>query len=170
MYSLVWERNGYGYDLVRERDHARRAMDQWVISVRNREDSSGWSQPIVYNLVTMRRIFNGYGEHTGNDVLHEMAIHPLTPTWVVFQDACLRSFFINFVFDYSQRWVSSGFKRFCAVVSNSLIPFSYNAPSALYYWSYAVRVYRCCETRVSIALARRLSMKGMLDPNHVLGV
>lgn len=155
---------------MRERDLAREVMRQWVLSVRNREDSSGWKQPIVQNLATMSKVFNGYGQHTASDVLHELGIHPLTPTWRLFQDPKMRTLFFDTILEYSTRWVSKRFKQSCAVICNSDIPFAYNASSALYYFSFAVRVYRRCETRTNIKLVCKLWNSGMLDPNHVLGV
>ena len=129
----------------------------------------GWKQPIVANLATMRQVFNGYGQHTANDVLHDMGLHPLMPTWQLFEDPKMRRIFVDSVLKYSHRWVSPHFKQSYAIISNSNIPFAYNVISALYYWSAAVQVYRRCKTRTDVELVCMLSVSGMLDPNHIIG-
>lgn len=120
-------------------------------------------------LTSNQLVFNGFGQHTANDILHLLAIHPLTPTWVLCESDLMFDSFAQRLQDVSSEWHSAKFFKRVACDVNSSNPFAYQYCMDAAYKATYVQVYRKIEACVRADLYPKLELPGLLNPDHTIG-
>lgn len=113
--------------------------------------------------------FAGYGRHTINDFLFELAIHPHTPAYVICQNDEVYEKFKNHLHDYMEAYWGPKFLKLSATVANHQNPFHFNARSNTNYTAGWVQVFRRTTTFVSKVLYNQYAEQGLLDTTHTIG-
>lgn len=114
--------------------------------------------------------FAGYGRHTINDFLFQLAIHPHTPAYVICEDDTTYNEFKAHLHVYMKQYRQPKFLHIAATVANSSNPFAFNKKSDEAYTSGWVQVFRRTKTFVPKALYDRYVLRGLLDENHTIGL
>ena len=160
----------YGPDWRYQRSAALATLDTWRKDQLAQQTSTKPSQTFMfYALCRDQAIFNGFGQHTANDLLHLLGFHPLMPTWVVCKDDTMFHAFRQGIEAMSDEWHSQPFLNRVAGEINSHNPFSYQYNMDKAYKASFVHVYRKIEACIRADLYRKLAASGLLDPNHIIG-
>lgn len=161
---------GYGPDWAYQRPAAIEALDAWRIDVM-REHTEGTKKPtyMFQALSDNQSVFNGFGQHTANDVLHLLGIHPLTPTWAICESDTLFHRLRGGLETMTDEWHSPAFLYRVAAQVNSDNPFSYQYHVDQAYKATYVHVYRKIQACVCANLYPQLAKPGLLDPLHTIG-
>lgn len=114
--------------------------------------------------------FAGYGRHTINDFLYQMAIHPHTPAYVICDSDETYNDFKTHLHVYMKQYHEPKFLGVAATVANDLNPFSFNANSDEAYTAGWVQVFRRTKALVPKEIYDRYALLGLLDKEHTIGL
>lgn len=114
--------------------------------------------------------FAGYGRHTINDFLFQLAIHPHTPSYIICQDDTIYNEFKAHLHVYMKQYRQPKFLDIAATVTNNSNPFAFNQKSDEAYTAGWVQVFRRTKIFVPKALYNRYALCGLLDENHTIGL
>lgn len=114
--------------------------------------------------------FAGYGRHTINDFLFQLAIHPHTPAYVICQDENTYKDFKAHLHTYMKQYHEPKFLNMAATVANNRNPFFFNKKSDDAYTAGWVQVFRRIKAFVPKALYNRYASRGLLDKDHTIGL
>lgn len=114
--------------------------------------------------------FAGYGRHTINDFLFQLAFHPHTPAHVICQDDGLYNEFKTHLHIYMKRYSEPTFLTLSATVANDSNPFHFNEKSNTSYTESWVQVFRRTKTFVPQELYNCYASLGLLDKTHTIGM
>ena len=169
VWRTLWDSHRSGPDWTFERAEAIAGYRKWVTNVRARMPESFHNAPIVSTICELGSVFNEFGRHTANDVLHLAAIWPLTPTWVICDDHRLSEHLLETMLTYSLRWSSPQYNALIAAECNSNNPmaFHYNADDT--FLSRFLEVYRKQTAKLDSALYDLNEARGNFDPDHTIG-
>lgn len=114
--------------------------------------------------------FAGYGRHTINDFLFQLAIHPHTPAYVICSDDITYTRFKAHLHTYMKQYREPKFLKMAATVTNDANPFSFNQKSDDAYIGAWVQVFRRTKAFVPKALYEHYASLGLLDKDHTIGL
>ncbi len=86
----------------------------------------GMAQTIVDELCDNSKVFNGWGRHTANDVLYDMAIWPLMPIRIICNDNDLFHRLKQGLVKYVSQWAEPTFLTLAAGDYNGTNPFDFH--------------------------------------------
>lgn len=114
--------------------------------------------------------FAGYGQHTINDFLFQLAIHPHTPEHIICQNDKVYDEFKEHLHHYMNQFHGPRFLNGAATVANDNNPFYFNQSSNDEYIKSWVQVFRRTEIFVPKDLYNRYAERGLLDADHTVGM
>ncbi|PPQ97364.1 hypothetical protein CVT26_006596 [Gymnopilus dilepis] len=113
--------------------------------------------------------FSGFGRHLANDFLHEYAIFPGTPSYIICSDESEFIRFQNAIQEFLGRFRATEFLKEIASVPNHPNHFVFNEVSNRLYMHKYITVFRRQECKVTKEVFARLCSRGLLDPDHIIG-
>jgi hypothetical protein len=113
--------------------------------------------------------FSGFGRHTANDILYELALFPGTPCHVICRDGEVYEAFKAYLHHYMMKFEAKAFLAKLSSVTNSDNPFSFNETSNRNFLASAVKVFRRVKVSVPTELYNTYQLLGLLDPDHTIG-
>lgn len=140
-------------------------VDAWRSEVLS---GKGRKQAIV-NVISLNKMaFNGLGRHLANDLLHELAIFPGTPAFVVCEDEGEYQAFRQEIYPYLAQFVTEEFLKKTSTEVNSANYLDFNITSNRYYLGSFLKVFRREMVRVPAEVYNKYKLKGLLDENHTI--
>ncbi|RDB24436.1 hypothetical protein Hypma_008475 [Hypsizygus marmoreus] len=115
------------------------------------------------------RAFSGFGPHTANDFLYQIALFPGTPSYIICLDDRKYTDFKVSLHTYMAQFYAPEFLSRVASVANDNNPFAFQGISNLTYTSSYTLVFRRTSVKVPRDLYNRYASLGLLDPEHIIG-
>ncbi|PPQ78598.1 hypothetical protein CVT26_005316 [Gymnopilus dilepis] len=126
--------------------------------------------PIRHELTKNRFLcFSGIGKYSANEILHELAIFPGTPSYFICCDNKRYSDFKEGIRRYVQQFSTDEFLSRASSVPNTNNPLAFNEHLNTLYLRKYVKVYRRRMAVVPRELYNKYVKLGLLDPNHTIG-
>ncbi|KAK7696051.1 hypothetical protein QCA50_000692 [Cerrena zonata] len=166
--NILWGPD-YGPDWSHEQSHAIEGLYQWRQDILQSEREGQASQPIASVLSKNNVTFNGFGEHTSNDLCHALAFHPLAPCYIICDHDLFFERLLEGIKDYVAIFHSTKFLYKVAGSCNSLNPFTFHTNSNDAYLETYLWVYRKAQVYVNSDLYNLYLKQGFLDPSHIIG-
>ncbi|KAI0772214.1 hypothetical protein BC629DRAFT_1702289 [Irpex lacteus] len=169
IWTYAWA-HSYGPDwFAADDDVLLPLLDQWrdnlIVDVTLGHYST---VPIADAIADDTVYFNGFGEHTATDLLHEAGILPHMPLWVVATDNYIFGQLRQRITVYSAAFKDPHFVKACGQGSSDPNPFFFNEHADNNYITQYVRVYQREVTCLSGFLYNVLAAQGLFDTEHTI--
>ncbi|PPQ74876.1 hypothetical protein CVT26_011472 [Gymnopilus dilepis] len=126
--------------------------------------------PIRHELTKNRFLcFSGIGKYTANEILHELAIFPGTPSYFICCNGKRYADFKEGIRRYVKQFSTDEYLSRASSVPNTNNPVSFNEHLNTLYLRKYVKVYRRRMAVVPRDLYNKYLSLGLLDPNHTIG-
>ncbi|PPQ98322.1 hypothetical protein CVT26_013631 [Gymnopilus dilepis] len=126
--------------------------------------------PIRQELTQNRFLcFSGIGKYTANEILHELAIFPGTPSYFICCDDKRYEDFKEGIERFVQQFSTKEYLARSSSVPNTANPLTFNEHLNVLYLRKYVKVYRRRRALVPRDLYNKYVALGLLDPNHTIG-
>nr|VWP01029.1 Oligopeptide transporter OPT-like protein [Ganoderma boninense] len=133
------------------------------------DSSPRWSQTVLSVLTSNQEVFNGYGEHTDNDLLHHLRLWPGMPILELCRSNVLFQRFEEALHVYATQFISQEYRSRCLSTPNADAAFAFNYKSDTNYVNQYVTVYRKCSVRLKRDQYNAFAKEGLFDSAHTLG-
>ncbi|KAI0362331.1 hypothetical protein OH77DRAFT_1416577 [Trametes cingulata] len=127
------------------------------------------SPSLVESLCDLQFVFNGYGQHTSNDLLHRLALWPGMPPEKLCRDEQLYQDFKKALAAYAAQFATPEYYSRCLGVPNRGAALAFNYKSDDNYIAKYVDVFRKALVRMDAALYNKYAMQGLFNPQHIIG-
>jgi hypothetical protein len=153
-----------GPDWARCPDDAEVLLDQWRVEMMHS------SMPVVEALRNDPMAFSGVGRHLANNICFENAFYPSMPVSLICHDDKVFASFKANLRTYMHQWIEPEYFETCGGNPVTNNPFEYNEKSGRKYAQERLRVFRKAVVSVPDALFNWYVCKGLLDPDHTIGL
>ncbi|KAI0348878.1 hypothetical protein OH77DRAFT_1374560, partial [Trametes cingulata] len=126
------------------------------------------SPSLVESLCDLLFVFNGYGQHTSNDLLHRLALWPGMPPEKLCRNEQLYKEFKEALSSYAAQYASPEYYSSCLGVPNRGAALAFNYKSDDNYIAKYVDVFRKAVERMDAALYNKCAMRGLFNPHHII--
>ncbi|OSD00095.1 hypothetical protein PYCCODRAFT_1394003 [Trametes coccinea BRFM310] len=167
LWPHIWSDN-HGPDWIHELKAAEACLDAWRADVLAAAQT--FKSPALLDAIcSTQEVFNGYGQHTAHELLHELGLWPGMPVAELCCDEDTYSAFKQELHLYAEQYTSSTYRERCLSLPNQDSPLVYNYKSDDNYHKHYLRVFRKASVRVPRALFNRLAKAGLFNPAHTIG-
>ena len=128
------------------------------------------NRPIAQVISEDKINFNGFGQHTSQDLCHMLRFHPLMPCLNLCSDDQLFQRLVDGIPNYVDLFHGEAFIRAVAGNCNSQNPFEYHVNSNHAYQASYLWVYRKSEVWLTPDMYNAFLQEGLLDSKHTLGI
>ena len=166
LWPQLWDLS-HGPCWIHETKDALESLDEW----RKKVITTGvLADGLVKVMCREQQIFNGFGRHTTNDLLHILGLWPGTPPYVVCSDDVAYSQFRTALLEYTQTWTTDQYWKDCLAPTNLHSPVAFNHRSDSNYMNRYMFVFRKSEiSQMPGDLYNTYVRKGLLNPDHMIG-
>ncbi|KAM5531772.1 hypothetical protein V8D89_014542 [Ganoderma adspersum] len=126
------------------------------------------TETIIHALTERQDIFNGYGQHTASDLLHDLGIWPGMPVEEVCKNGMLFQSLKIRLHTYAIQFVSDLYRIRCLSVPNGPA-FAFNYKSDTNYINQFLTVYRKCSVRIRHDEYNFMVRQGLFNVDHTIG-
>lgn len=174
----MWDRESYGPDWIQERPLAIAALLEWRKSIftttsfknGNVKAHAEASQTIVEVLCSNNLVFNGFGQHTANDLCHLLCLHPFMPAILLCKDDTLFSRLQEVITFYVDTfWNSKEYFHYVCGNINSDHPFEFHYNSNKAFLTSYLLTYRKSQIAIRTPHWNFFVKSGLHDPKHIIG-
>ncbi|KAI0640829.1 hypothetical protein C8Q79DRAFT_1039139 [Trametes meyenii] len=132
-------------------------------------DACRSSGTILDAMTSIQAVFNGYGQHTANDLLHSIGLWPGMPPATLCRNKPLYAEFKAALSSYASQYISKEYRERCLSIPNRHASLAYNHKSDANYINQFVQVYRKIRVRMPADLYNKFARKGLFNPEHIIG-
>ncbi|KAI0348937.1 hypothetical protein OH77DRAFT_1415807, partial [Trametes cingulata] len=175
MWQHLWSSN-HGPDWISEKAEAEAALDKWraaplqlLFDDPTFNSDARASPSLVESLCDLQFVFNGYGQHTSNDLLHRLALWPGMPPEKLCRNEQLYQDFKKALAAYAAQFATPEYYSKCLGVPNRGAALAFNYKSDDNYIAKYVDVFRKALVRMDAALYNKYTMQGLFNPQHTIG-
>ena len=126
------------------------------------------TETIIHVLTERQDVFNGYGQHTASDLLHDLGVWPGMPVEEVCKNYILFQSLKTHLHTYTKQFVSDLYRVRCLSVPNGPA-FAFNYKSDTNYINQFLTVYRKCSVRIRREEYNSMAQQGLFNANHTIG-
>ncbi|KAI0349099.1 hypothetical protein OH77DRAFT_1415553 [Trametes cingulata] len=121
------------------------------------------------SITTMQQVFNGYGQHTANDLLHSLALWPgMSPRDLCRDDELYAELKVG-LSTYASQFVTPRYRANCLSLPNRKEALFFNYAGEKNYINQYCQVYRKIKVRMPRDLYNKFVKRGLFNPAHIIG-